>query len=94
MACTKTYTKKGYNFKAIIEGKAENRVADIYSNDEYIGKLYCVHNYRGDRFVYWADTPHTTSDDGLFDAAKRLSRKVALAKKHAAWCWEDLQWKT
>ena len=75
MACTKTYNKNGYDLKAVIEGKAENRVADIYSEGEYVGKLYIAHAYRCDRYVFWADQPFTTSDDSLFDAAKTLAAK-------------------
>ena len=75
MAYTKTYTKNGFDLKAVVEGKAEGRVANIYSKGEYIGKLYCVHAYRCDRYVFWADEPFTTSDNGLFDAAIDLCSK-------------------
>ena len=80
MHYTKTYTKNGFDLKAVVSGKAEDRVAEIYTNGEYCGKLYCVHGYRADRFVFWADKPFTTSEDGLFDAAKTLSGKYLRAK--------------
>ena len=75
MAYTKTYTKNNWDLKAVVEGKAEDRVAEIYSRGEYIGKLYVVHAYRCDRYVFWADKPFVTSDDGLFDAAIKLVQK-------------------
>jgi len=84
MAYTKTYTKNGFNLKAVVSGKAEDRVADIYTDGEYCGKLYCTHDWGGDRFVFWTDTPLKVSGDGLFDAAKTLSGKYLRSKKGAA----------
>lgn len=81
MAYTKTYNKKGYNFKAIVEGKEDDRVADIYSNGEYLGKLYCVNKWGGERFIYWHYKRCGDSDWGLFEAAMELSRIVAQAKR-------------
>ncbi len=83
MAYTKTYTKNGFDLKAVVTGKAEDRVADIYTGGEYCGKLYCTHDWGGDRFVFWTDVQFKTSSDGLFDAAKILSGKY-LRKKAAA----------
>ena len=84
MAVTKTYTKNGFDLKAVICGKAENRTADIYSCGEYCGKLYITHVWGGDRYAYWTDTEFKTSSDSLFDAAKSLSAKYLRAKRAAA----------
>lgn len=84
MATTKTYNKNGFDLKAVIHGKSEMRTADIYTSGEYCGKLYCTHNYRGDRFVFWTDTEFQTSDDSLFDAAKTLSGKYLREKRRQA----------
>ena len=84
MAYTKTYTKNGFNLKAVVSGKAEDRVAEIYTDGEYCGKLYVTNDYRCDRFVYWTDVQFNTSSDGLFDAAKTLSGKYLRNKKSVA----------
>lgn len=84
MAITKTYTKNGFDLKAVIHGKAENRTADIYTESEYCGKLFITHVWGGDRYAYWADEQFKTSSDSLFDAAKALSGKYLRAKKAAA----------
>ena len=83
MAYTKTYTKNGFDLKAVVTGKAEDRVADIYTGGEYCGKLYCTHDWGGDRFAFWTDVQFKTSSDGLFDAAKSLSGKYLRAKAQA-----------
>ncbi len=83
MAYTKTYTKNGFDLKAVITGKDEDRVADIYTSGEYCGKLYCTHDWCGDRFAFWTDVQFKTSGDSLFDAAKTLSGKY-LRNKAAA----------
>ena len=75
MATTKTYTKNGFDLKAVIHGKAENRTADIYTDSEYCGKLYITHVWGGDRYAYWTDEEFKTSSDSLFEAAKTLSGK-------------------
>ena len=83
MATTKTYNKNGFDLKAVIYGKAEERTADIYTSGEYCGKLYCTQNYRGDRFVFWTDVKFQTSSDRLFDAAISLASKYLREKREA-----------
>lgn len=81
MAITKTYTKNGFDLKAVIHGKAEDRTADIYTSGEYCGKLYITHDWGGDRFAFWTDVEFKTSSDSLFGAAKSLSGKYLRAKR-------------
>jgi len=72
MAHTKTYTKRGFNLKAVTSGTGVDRVADIYDNDVYVGRLYVTHGFRGDVFKYWTHKKFRTSEEGLFDAARTL----------------------
>ena len=78
MAHAKTFTKNGFNIKAITSGKGVDRVAEIFDNDVYVGRLYITHGFRGDVFKYWTHTRFQTSEEGLFDAARTLIRKKFL----------------
>lgn len=78
MTYTKTFTKNGFNIKAVLSGEGVDRVAEIFDDEVYVGKLYITHAYRNDKFCFWTHKKFQTSEEGLFDAAKTLIRNEYL----------------